>query len=90
MEQLQSAELGEETFTKLKENYVIFFEDILGLKSEQLGDGETVVNGMLNLYKEYKEAKNYGKVDEIRAYFKANNMVIKDLKHCIDWAWDEN
>jgi cysteinyl-tRNA synthetase len=90
MEQLQSAELGEETFTKLKENYVIFFEDILGLKSEQLGDGETVVNGMLNLYKEYKEAKNYGKVDEIRAYFKTNNMIIKDLKHRIDWAWDEN
>ncbi|MFT6202786.1 MAG: cysteinyl-tRNA synthetase [Spirosomataceae bacterium] len=90
MEQLQSAELGEETFTKLKENYVVFFEDILGLKAEQLGDGETVVNGMLNLYKEYKEAKNYDKVDEIRAYFKDNNMVIKDMKHKIDWAWDEN
>jgi cysteinyl-tRNA synthetase len=90
MQQLQSAELGEETFTKLKENYVVFFEDILGLKAEQLGDGETVVNGMLNLYKEYKEAKNYDKVDEIRAYFKDNNMVIKDMKHKIDWAWDEN
>jgi cysteinyl-tRNA synthetase len=90
MEQLQPAELGEETFTKLKENYVVFFEDILGLKAEQHGDGEAVVNGMLNLYKEYKEAKNYDKVDEIRAYFKENNMVIKDLKHKIDWAWDEN
>lgn len=90
MGQLQAAELGEETFTKLKEKYVIFFEDILGLKAEQLGDSETVVNGMLNLYKEYKAAKNYDKVDEIRTYFKDNNMVIKDLKHKIDWAWDEN
>lgn len=90
MQQLHPAELGEETFTKLKANYVIFFEDILGLKAEQLGDGETVVNGMLNLYKEYKEAKNYDKVDEIRACFKGNNMVIKDMKHKIDWAWDEN
>lgn len=90
MNQLQPAELGEETFTQLKESYIVFFEEILGLQAEQLGDGETVLNGMLNLYKEYKAAKNYDKVDEIRAYFQANNMVIKDLKHRIDWAWDEN
>ncbi len=44
---------------------------------------------MLNLYREYKAAQQYDKVDEIRSYFKANGMSIKDMKHRIDWAWEE-
>lgn len=90
MEQLMPAELGEETFYKLKDNYILFFEDILGLQAEQLGSSESVIEGMLKLYEEFKYKQRYDKVDEIRAYFKDNNMVIKDLKHKIDWAWEEN
>lgn len=89
MNQLQPAQLGETVFEALKEKFVVFFEDILGLKEERLGNDEAVLNGMLGLYREYKTQQNYEKVDEIRTYFKANGMAIKDMKHRIDWAWEE-
>ncbi len=86
--QLHTSALGEEVFDKLIGNYKLFFEEILGLKEEN-GDQTAVLDGMLNLYSEFKENRRYDKVDEIRAYFKENGMVIKDLKHRIDWAWEE-
>ncbi|ADQ18537.1 cysteinyl-tRNA synthetase [Leadbetterella byssophila DSM 17132] len=89
MNQLASAALGEETFEALKKNFILLTQEILGLAEEVPGDGESVLKGMLSLYKEYKAAQQYDKVDEIRAYFKNNRMVIKDMKHKIDWAWEE-
>ncbi|MCR9063070.1 MAG: cysteine--tRNA ligase [Cytophagales bacterium] len=89
MNQLNPSALGENTFNELKEKYIHFFEDILGLKEEQNESDASVLNGMLELYKEYKSNRQFDKVDQIRAYFKDNNMVVKDLKHRIDWAWEE-
>lgn len=89
MNQLASAALGEETFEALKKHFILFTQEILGLAEEIPGEGESVLKGMLSLYKEYKAAQQYDKVDEIRAYFKNNRMVIKDMKHKIDWAWEE-
>lgn len=89
MNQLQPAAIGEETFNELKDKFVLFIEGILGLKEEKSENSDAVLNGMLNLYREYKSAQQYDKVDEIRSYFKANGMSIKDMKHRIDWAWEE-
>lgn len=89
MKQVEPAALGKDVFDNLIGKYSEFFEDILGLKIESTGDDESVLNGLLSIYKEYKHVKNYNKVDEIRSYFKANGMVIRDLKHRIDWAWEE-
>lgn len=89
MNQLQPAAIGEDTFNELKEKFVLFIEGILGLKEEKAENSDAVLNGMLNLYREYKTAQQYDKVDEIRSYFKANGMSIKDMKHRIDWAWEE-
>lgn len=89
MNQLQPAAIGEDTFNALKNNYITFIEDILGLKVEKTGDDEAILYGMLSLYREYKANQQYDKVDEIRSYFKANGMAIKDMKHRIDWAWEE-
>ncbi|KPM48843.1 cysteine--tRNA ligase [Jiulongibacter sediminis] len=89
MNQLPAAALGETTFNALKEKYVLFFEDVLGLQEEQNGSDVAVLNGMLEIYKEYKANRQFDKIDQIRAYFKDNGMVIKDLKHRIDWAWEE-
>jgi cysteinyl-tRNA synthetase len=50
---------------------------------------EALAKGMLSLYKEFKETKQYDKIDEIRTYFKANGLVIKDMKTRIDWAYEE-
>ena len=88
LNQLKTAELGEETFGLLKEKYVLFFEQILGLKQEKT-EGDDVLKGMLNLYREYKTVQAYDKIDEIRTYFKAQGLVIRDMKHSIDWAFEE-
>ena len=88
LNQLTSAALGEAGFGTLQEKYVLFFEQILGLEEEKT-EGEAVLNGMLSLYREHKAAQAYDKVDEIRTYFKAQGLVIRDMKHRIDWAYEE-
>lgn len=89
MGQVQPAQLGESTFNLLKEQFVAITENVLGLIEEPNENVEAFAKGMLSLYREYKEAKQYDKVDEIRGYFKANGLVIKDMKTKIDWAYEE-
>ncbi|SFC98283.1 cysteinyl-tRNA synthetase [Flexibacter flexilis DSM 6793] len=89
MGQIAFSEVGEEAFTSMKTNFVTIIQDILGLKEEANQDIDGFAQGLLHLYKEYKEAKQYDKIDQIRAYFKANGLVIKDMKHQIDWAYEE-
>ena len=89
MGQVQTAQIGEETFNLLKEKFVLIIEGVLGIVEEQSTSVEAFAKGMLTLYKEHKEAKQYDKVDEIRGYFKANGLVIKDMKTRIDWAYEE-
>lgn len=89
MGQVQPAQLGESTFNLLKEKFVAITENVLGLLEEPNENIEAFAKGMLSLYREYKEAKQYDKVDEIRGYFKANGLVIKDMKTKIDWAYEE-
>ncbi|WP_044172176.1 cysteine--tRNA ligase [Flectobacillus major] len=89
MNQIQPAQIGEEVFNLLKEKFVSITEDVLGLLEEKNASIDAFASGMLSLYTEYKEAKQYDKVDQIRAYFKANGLVIKDMKTKIDWAYEE-
>lgn len=88
MGQIKSAALGEATFTSLLENFIVFIENVLGLK-EELSEGHAVLDGMLNLYREYKAVQNYEKVDEIRTYFKLQGLAIRDSKLRVDWAYEE-
>lgn len=89
MNQLQATQLGQEAFNLLKTTFVQFTEEILGLKEEPNNNSEALLAGLLSLYREYKTNQQYDKVDEIRSYFKANGLVIKDMKHRIDWAYEE-
>lgn len=89
MGQVLPAQLGEEVFNEFKEKFVALTEDVLGLKEESNANIDAFAKGMLTLYAEYKEAKQYDKVDQIRTYFKANGLVIKDMKTKIDWAYEE-
>ncbi|SEJ10675.1 cysteinyl-tRNA synthetase [Dyadobacter koreensis] len=88
MSQVKSAALGEATFTSLLENFIVFIENVLGLK-EELTEGHAVLDGMLNLYREYKAVQNYEKVDEIRTYFKLQGLAIRDSKLRVEWAYEE-
>ncbi len=86
--QLKFSQIGKETFDLLEHKFIVFFHEVLGLVEEK-SSGESVLMGMLNLYKEYKAARAYDKVDEIRSYFKNQGLVIRDMKHRIDWAYDD-
>ncbi|WP_461140400.1 cysteine--tRNA ligase [Spirosoma pomorum] len=88
LNQLSASTLGEEVFTLLKESFTTFMEEVLGLKEEGT-DNQPVLEGLLTLYREYKEQRQYDKVDQIRSYFKAQGLAIKDMKHQIDWAYEE-
>jgi len=89
MNQLAPAAIGANTFGQLRDQFVAFMENVLGLQEEPAENSEAVLNGMLSLYREYKEQKQYDKVDQIRSYFKNQGLVIKDMKHRIDWAYEE-
>lgn len=89
MGQVQTAQIGVASFNNLKDKFTTIIEDILGILEEKNNSIESLVQGMLSLYKEYKEVKQYDKIDEIRICFKANGLVIKDMKNRIDWAYEE-
>ncbi|REG78243.1 cysteine--tRNA ligase [Algoriphagus antarcticus] len=87
--QLKSAVFGEEVFNKLIETYNVFISDILGLIEEKSDSQNEMLNLLLLLYAEAKTARDYAKVDEIRAGLKAIGFVVKDMKDKIDWAYEE-
>jgi cysteinyl-tRNA synthetase len=87
--QLAFGQIGEETFDRLKTNYINFLEQVLGLREEFPSDQEALIKGMLALYSNFKEKREYDKVDEIRASFKAMGLLVKDMKTRIDWAYEE-
>ncbi|MCS5491782.1 cysteine--tRNA ligase [Algoriphagus limi] len=87
--QLNSAALGEEVFEKLKNTYITFVTDILGLIEEKSDNQGSMIELLLKLYSEAKTARDYVKVDEIRAGLKDMGFVVKDMKDRIDWAYEE-
>ncbi len=89
MLQVKPAQLGEEVFNKLKTSYMTFLSNILGLEEERNQAFEPLIDGLLDLYRDFKTQKQYDKVDQVRSVFKQNGLVIKDLKHKIDWAYEE-
>jgi cysteinyl-tRNA synthetase len=81
--------LEESTFKKMKDTFIILTEEVLGIVEEKNVQPDTFIAGLLDLYKKAKENKEYDKVDQIRTYFKEEGLVIKDMKHGIDWAYEE-
>jgi cysteinyl-tRNA synthetase len=87
--QLQAAALGSEVFAKLKETFICFVEEILGLIEEKADVQNSMLELLLRLYAEAKTARDYQKVDEIRSGLKELGFVVKDMKDKIDWAYEE-
>jgi cysteinyl-tRNA synthetase len=76
-------------FMQLKSSFIIIIQDILGITEETPANWDEMSKGLLALYKEFKENKQYDKVDEIRSTFKSMGLLIKDLKTGIDWGYEE-
>jgi cysteinyl-tRNA synthetase len=89
MQQKPIGSISKETFNWLIKEYKTIVFDILGLTQEPFSSPEPLIQGLLHQYKLAKEEKNYAQVDEIRSYFKNMGIVIKDMKHTIDWAYEE-
>ena len=87
--QLKSAVFGEEIFNKLVNTFNIFVSDILGLIEEKSDNQNEMLNLLLQLYTEAKTARDYTKVDKIRAGLKGIGFVVKDMKDKIEWAYEE-
>lgn len=89
LKQKSTGAIREETFHKLVQQTTTIIQEVLGLTEEQDVNSESLILALLDLYKEAKEAKEYAKVDQIRLYFKQQGLAIKDMKHGIDWAYEE-
>ena len=86
--QLNASVIGKDVFVSLQTNFITFVTEILGLKEED-PEIHNMIPGLLELYRGFKESKQYDKVDEIRGIFKNAGLVIRDLKTSLDWAYDE-
>ncbi len=86
---LKVNEIGEDIFNKLINTFVTLIEDVLGLKEEKPTDADGMINIIIDLYKKAKEARDYDKVDEIRAGLKKHGVVLKDSKESVSWAYEE-
>jgi cysteinyl-tRNA synthetase len=86
---LKTAEIGEETFDRMVSTFTAFITDVLGLKEENPVNTSGVLEVLIQLYKQAKEAKDYDKVDEIRQQLKEQGIVLKDMKSGVDWAYEE-
>lgn len=87
--QLKSAEIGEKCYNRMKDTFITFIEQVLGLKEENPINTEGLLQALIKIYGEAKAAKDYAKVDEIRAMLKSSGVVLKDTKTGIDWAYEE-
>lgn len=87
--QLSAALFGRETFDELISQYIAVVEDVLGLKEEKPDNSLGLLDTLLGLYKQAKQARNYDVVDDIRASLKGMGIVVKDMKNKIDWAYEE-
>lgn len=86
---LKYSEIGEEIFSKLIQTFITLVEDVLGLQEEKPADAEGMIKIIIDLYKQAKEAKDYDKIDEIRAGLKKHGVVLKDSKESVGWAYEE-
>lgn len=87
--QLQASEFGQNVFEKMLNTYVVLVEDVLGLMEEKPNNSEALLETLLHLYAQAKKARDYEKVDDIRASLKSMGIILKDMKDKIDWAYEE-
>jgi len=81
--------IGESIFNEMISTYTTFVEDVLGLEEEQTASPNSLIDSLIDVYKDAKFNKQYDKVDAIRASLKENRIILKDMKDKVDWAYEE-
>jgi len=87
--QLKFGEIGIEAFKRMKETFLGFAEEVLGLKVENDINEDSLINTILEEYRAAKKFRNFEKVDQLRTKLKQEGIVIKDMKDRIEWAFEE-
>lgn len=87
--QLKYGEIGKETFNRMKETFLGFAKEILGLKVEAGVNYQNLINTILAEYKDAKYNRDFERVDKLRAELKSEGIVVKDMKDKIEWAFEE-
>lgn len=87
--QLKFGEIGEETFNRMKETFIGFSQEVLGLKVEAEVDYQNLIHTILGEYKDAKYNRDFERVDKLRTQLKAEGIVVKDMKDKIEWAFEE-
>ncbi len=87
--QLKFGEIGEDLFKRMKETFLGFAEDVLGLKVEADVDYKSLIDTILGEYKDAKFNRDFDRVDKLRSELKAEGIVVKDMKEKIEWAFEE-
>ncbi|MHA8065142.1 cysteine--tRNA ligase [Aquirufa sp. ROCK2-A2] len=87
--QVTFEQISRKGFERLKSSFNGILIDVLGITEEIPENWDVLSKGLLELYKQFKENKQYDKVDEIRATFKSMGLLIKDMKTSIDWGYEE-
>lgn len=87
--QLQFAKLGKKIFARMKQTFIGFTEEVLGLKVESDVNYEHLIETILGEYKSAKFNRDFETVDKLRAQLKSEGIVVKDMKEKIEWAFEE-
>ena len=87
--QLKFGEIGQNTFNKMKDTFLQFSKDVLGLKVEKNVDYQSLLQTILEEYKDAKYNRDFERVDKLRGELKAEGIVIKDMKDRFEWAFEE-
>ncbi|MGB3618409.1 MAG: cysteine--tRNA ligase [Catalinimonas sp.] len=78
-----------ELFDRMRDTYQTYVRDVLGLEEERPDDAGPLIDALLDVYSEAKAAKDYDRVDRIRANFRAQGMIVKDTKQGVTWGYEE-
>ncbi|MEQ9425183.1 MAG: cysteine--tRNA ligase [Cyclobacteriaceae bacterium] len=87
--QMAYSEIGEEAFIRMQSTFKTFVVDVLGLKQEQPFNSESMLEILVDIYRDAKLKRDYDKVDEIRSKLKDEGVILKDMKSGVDWAYEE-
>ncbi len=87
--QLPVAALSPEAYEKITAWLPSLVETVLGLKDEMPDDLLPFIAEHLKTYQSAKAEKDYAAVDEIRAALRSKGVLVRDFKHKIDWAYEE-
>ena len=87
--QLTFGAIGKDIFNRMKETFLGFAKDVLGLKVEADVDYQRLIETILDEYKTAKYNRDFDRVDKLRAELKSEGIVVKDMKDRIEWAFEE-